>query len=130
MNMLLAVKASGLALVVCVCMLLIKKRAPEQALLMAAAAAVIFCAAVLPAAGVLTALCREWAGIGAVSDASAAPVAKCVGLGLLTRLSADLCRDSGSAALASAVEIVGCVCALLAASPLAVILFEMLGGIQ
>ena len=124
----LAIKAAGLALVVCVCMLLIKKRAPEHALMMGTAAGVILCAGALPAAREVVAGWRSISGSAALSGAVAAPVAKCVGLGLLTRLTADLCRDSGSASVCAAVEIVGCVCALLAASPLMVMLFEMIGG--
>ena len=128
--MALAIKASGLALIVCVCMTLIKKRAPEHALLMGTAAGVILCAAALPAAKSVLEIWQELSGSAALSGAVAAPVAKCVGLGLLTRLTADLCKDSGSASVSAAVEIVGCVCALLAASPLMIMLFEMIGGIQ
>ena len=124
----LAVKAAGVALVSCVCMVLIKKHAPEHALLMGITAAVVLCLSVIPAAGEVMELWRQLQSSAALSGAVAAPVAKCVGLGLITRLTSDLCRDSGSAAIASAVEIVGCVCALLAAGPLMTMLLEMVGG--
>ena len=124
----LAVKAAALALVSCVCMVLIKKHAPEHALLMGITAAMVLLLAVIPAAEQVMELWREiYSGV-ALSAAVVSPVAKCVGLGLITRLASDLCRDSGSAAIASTVEIVGCVCALLAASPLMTMLLDMIGG--
>lgn len=125
----LAIKVSGVSLVVCVCMVLIKKRAPEHALLLGIAAATTICACAVPIFGSVWGVWRELTDSAMLSGAVMAPVAKCVGLGLITRLCSDLCRDSGSASISSAVEIVGCVCALLAASPLMVMLVEMIGGI-
>jgi len=124
----LAVKAAGAALIACVCMVLIKKRSPEHAMLLGAAAAVTISAAAVMSGMQIVQLWTEISQSAAISGAVVAPVAKCVALGLITRLSADLCRDSGSAAIASAVELLGCVCALLAASPLMIMLVEMMGG--
>jgi stage III sporulation protein AD len=124
----LAFKAVGAALLACICAQLIRRRAPEHALLLTLAAALWLIVLALPAAGELWRLWQSLSAGAALSGAVVAPVAKCVGLGLLTRLGADLCRDSGSGAAATAVELVGCVCALLAASPLMVLLFEMIGG--
>ena len=121
-------KAVGAALLACLCAQILRRRAPEHALLLTLTAALFLCALALPAAAELWAMWQELSAGPALSGAVVAPVFKCVGLGLLTRLGADLCRDSGSAAAATAVELIGCVCALLAASPLMVLLFEMIGG--
>lgn len=93
------------------------------------AAGVILFSAAIPAANAVRDTWESIAAQASLSGAVTAPVAKCVALGLITRLSADLCKDSGSSGLSSAVEIVGCVCALLAVSPLMAMLFEMIGGI-
>ena len=71
---------------------------------------------------------RRYNRAAELSGAVLTPVAKCGGLGLLTRLCADFCRDGGSSTTATAVELVGCVCALLAASPLMLMLLELIGG--
>ena len=125
----LAVKAAGAALIACVCMVLIKKRSPEHALLLGTMTAVTISAAAVMAGTQIVQLWTEISQSAVISGAVVAPVAKCVALGIITRLSADLCRDSGSAAIASAVELIGCVCALLAAAPHMVMLVEMVGGI-
>ena len=125
----LAVKAAGAALIACVCMVLIKKQSPEHALLLGTMTAVTISAAAVMAGTQVVQLWTEISQSDAISGAVVAPVAKCVALGIITRLSADLCRDSGSAAIASAVELIGCVCALLATGPLMVMLVEMVGGI-
>ena len=41
-----------------------------------------------------------------------------MGIALVVKIGTGLCKDAGAAALASAVEIAGAVCALLAALPL------------
>ena len=124
----LLIKASGAALIGCVCMVLVKKHAPEHALLLGICSAMVILAAAMPA---VKSVMELWSGLyesAALSGAIIGPVAKCVGLGIVTRLSADLCRDSGSAAIATAVETVGCVCALLAAGPLMKMLLDTVGG--
>ena len=119
-----AIKAAALALVACVSTLAMKKYAPEHALLLGVCTAGAICALALPVLGRV----REIAAAAELSGAVLTPVAKCVGLGLLTRLCADFCRDGGSSTTATAVELVGCVCALLAASPLMLMLLELIGG--
>ena len=124
----LLIKATLVALASCLCMAAIKKHAPEHAMLLALATAVAICAAAVPAVRTLAELWGELASASSLSGAVIAPVAKCVGLGLLTSFCADLCRDNGSSSIATAVELVGCLCALMAASPLMLMLLEMIGG--
>lgn len=123
-----AIKAAALALVACVSTLAMKKYAPEHALLLGVCTAGAICALALPVLGRVLELWREIAAAAELSGAVLTPVSKCVGLGLLTRLCADFCRDGGSSTTATAVELVGCVCALLAASPLMLMLLELIGG--
>lgn len=119
-------KAAALAVMAAVMGLVLKKNAPELAFLLALAAA---SAALLLAGrmgqsvrGIVT-LAAETTGL---SSAIVAPVAKCVGIGIITRLSADLCADAGQSAAGSAVEICGAVCALAAALPLMESFFTMI----
>ena len=62
-----------------------------------------------------------------LSSAVVAPVMKCVGIGVVTRLSADLCKDAGQESVSSAVELCGAACAMLTAMPLIRTLLQMIG---
>ncbi|MGE4353498.1 MAG: stage III sporulation AC/AD family protein [Oscillospiraceae bacterium] len=125
----LAVKVAAAGLISVVCVVLIKKHSPELALLLGTAAAAAICFAALPQVRAVWELWDSFARSAGLSSAVMTPVAKCVALGLITRLCSDLCKDSGSSSIATAVEIVGCVSALLAASPLMTMLLEMMGGL-
>ena len=83
------------------------------------------------ASGVAEALrrAREMSGL---SGALLAPVMKCAAIGVVCRLAADECRDAGSGALGSAVELAGAIAALWTALPLLTALLDtvesILGG--
>lgn len=98
--------------------LLLKKKAPEQVLLLTlailSAVAVRCLALAAPLIGELEALFSR-AGIEGEYISS---LFRTMAAALVTRLCADLCRDSGSQALAAAVEIAGALAALLIAMPL------------
>ena len=98
--------------------LLLKKKTPEQALLLTLAivsAAAVRCLSL--AAPVLRELEELFLRAG-IEGAYISALLKTVAAALVTRLCADLCRDSGSQALASAVELAGAVAVLLIAMPL------------
>lgn len=63
----------------------------------------------------IIALAEEMAGL---SPAVLGPVMKCVGVGIVTKLAADLCRDAGQGAVSGAVELCGAACAMTMALPL------------
>ena len=124
----LLAKAAAAALVSAVIGLVLKKNVPELgfALTLTAAALTLLLAARLGQGlrGMMT-LAADTTGLNA---AVVAPVMKCVGIGILTRLTADLCADAGQSAAGSAVEICGAVCALVAALPLMESFFAMIDG--
>lgn len=64
--------------------------------------------------------------LSGLSDTLFYPVVKGVGIGICSKLGAEICRDSGQGAIAGAVETVGTVCALYAALPLMSTLLDML----
>ena len=98
--------------------LLLKKTQPEFALLLALSALL----ALLAGAGGLFRELRlflETVTEGtALNAALLSPLLKCLGLSVTARLSADLCRDAGSAALASAVELIGTAASVAVSLPL------------
>ena len=137
----LLAKAAAAALTAAVVGLILKKNVPELGfvLTLTAAAMALLLAATRPELiGKLLLTARVGQSVrGAVmlaadatglSAAVLAPVMKCVGIGVLTRLTADLCADAGQSAAGSAVEICGAVCALVAALPLMESFFAMIDG--
>ena len=56
------------------------------------------------------------------------PLLKIIGISLVSRLGADLCKDAGQGALSSLVELSGTLCALLAAAPLLAAAAHVFGG--
>ena len=58
-----------------------------------------------------------------------APVLKCLAIAVVTRFSADLCRDSAQHAAASAMEFAGTVCAVTTVLPLLMSVLKIIGGL-
>ncbi len=114
----LLIKAAAVALAGAVMAMVLKKNAPEIALALSIAMTVAAAGLAAQLIGQLrevTDLAREQTGL---SPAVIAPVLKCVGIGVVTRLAADLCKDAGQSAAASAVELAGAACAMAASLPL------------
>ncbi len=111
-------KAAGAAVLAAVLALLVKRGSPETALLLSAAAALAvlgLAASAIKAAGEVVTDLAEGAG---VEPAALAAVLKALGISVVTRLAADVCRDAGQSASASAVELCGAAGACYAALPL------------
>ena len=116
MTILLKAAVTGIAGAVIA--LLLKRSAPELGLTLSVAVSVL-CALLalelVSGLGDILALVREESGL---SPAVTGPVLKCVGVGIVTRIAADICKDAGQSAAGSAVELCGAACALVTALPL------------
>ena len=116
MTILLKAAAAGIAGAVIA--LLLKRSAPELGLALSVAVSLfggLLAMELMAGLGDLLETVQEETGL---SPAVVGPVMKCVGVGIVTRLSADICRDAGQSAAASAVELCGAACALITALPL------------
>lgn len=125
--MTILMKAAAVAVAGAILTMLLKKSAPELGLALSIAVSLLAAglgAGVLEELGEVMELAREQTGLSA---AVVAPVYKCVGIGIVSRLCADICKDAGQGAVASAVELCGTVCALAAALPLIRSLLTMIG---
>ena len=67
--------------------------------------------------------------ISGLSPQVVGPVVKTAGVAIVTRLSADFCKDAGEGGLASAVELAGTVLALAAVLPLMTAVVDTLTGL-
>ncbi|MGI5935465.1 MAG: SpoIIIAC/SpoIIIAD family protein [Oscillospiraceae bacterium] len=123
----LLIKAAVIGTAGALLSLLIKKNNPEMSLMLAMAVGVMVIGMALElVTGVMEVidLATETSGL---SPAVLKPVLKGVGIGVITRLAADLCRDAGQSSIASSVELVGAVCALYVSLPLIKTLLIMIG---
>ena len=64
-----------------------------------------------------------------LSETMMQPVLKCVAVGIVTRLTADLCKDASQSAAASAVELAGTFCAFGIVMPLLMTMLKMVVGL-
>ena len=98
--------------------MLLKRSAPELGLALSVAVSLfgaLLAMELVAGLGDLVETLQEETGL---RPAVLGPVMKCVGIGIVTRLAADICRDAGQSAAASAVELCGAACALVTALPL------------
>ena len=96
---------------------LLKKDSPAMAMLIAIAAG---CLVIFTSAGALREIrdfMAEVAELGGISDTVLAVLLKTVGIAVISRLAADLCKDAGLGAAASGAELAGAAAALWTAMP-------------
>ena len=95
---------SAAAVFAAVCGALLKRGQKEIALLFSLAAAVLVFLCVLPQIETLTSTFREWAELSGMPEVFGA-LLKALGIVLIGRITADLCKDAGESAIASGVEL-------------------------
>ena len=98
--------------------LVLRKNAPEQALLLVLAIAAVVTARVLALAAALLEQLRTLFDQAGVDSSHVSILLRTVAAALVSRLCGDLCRDSGSQALGTVVELAGAAAALLISLPL------------
>lgn len=123
------IKAAAIGAVAALTGLVVRKSNPEIHLLLAIAAAAAIMTLSVAMLGELretAKLVRDFTGLQSVY---VSPVLKCVAVGIIARLGADLCKDAGQSGVASAVELCGAAAALCISLPLVNTLLQMLGGL-
>ncbi len=126
----LILKAAAAALLSAVLGLLIRRHNPEGALLLGAACAIGILGAslgILDGFSALRKLIRQ--SVGGEGEGFLSPILKCLAISVVSRFTADSCRDASQNAAASAVEFAGAVCSLGTVTPLLLSLLKTIGGI-
>lgn len=119
-------KVAAAAIVAAVCAVVVRRQAPEIGLVLALCAGaliILYCTGAFTA---VTSLMDKLVETGGLSGQVVEPVLKTTGIAVVTRLSADFCRDAREGGLASAVELAGTVLALWAVLPLMTAVLELL----
>lgn len=101
-----------------ICAAVIKKQVPDLALVVTLCAVALIMGTAMVVLEPVRTLLDTLGEQSGLSAAVLAPVIKTVGIALLTRVCAELCRDANESGIAAAVEIAGGGCALLVCLPL------------
>lgn len=119
-------QVAAVAVAGALCATVIKRQTPDMALVVTLCAVTVILGKAMvllePVRMLMDAL-GESAGLSA---AVLAPVVKTVGIALLTRVCAELCRDANESGIAAAVEIAGSACAMVVCLPLFRAVLEMI----
>lgn len=112
------IRSAGVAVVGSILALLLKKNTPELSLMAALATGLaVMWMTVSLCSGIAEAIGRAVA-LGGSAAVYVSPVLKCVGIGLVSNLAGQVCKDAQQGTAASAIELCGVFCALYVALPL------------
>ncbi len=120
-----------LAAVCTVCLLpavLVKKTSPEQSLLLISGILLLAVGSCLQAVAPVLEELRGLFSRAGIESAYVSILLRITAAAIVTKLCGDLCRDGGSQALASAVELAGATASLVISLPLVKAVTEMLLG--
>jgi len=108
---------------------MLRKSVPEIGLILAIAATLLIVIVGMQVVSAVLDFARVLQTAANLSPALLMPVFQTVGIGILTKLSADVCKDAGQGAIAGAVDLAGTIAAIYIALPLMQMVFEMIGGL-
>lgn len=110
--------------------LLLKKNMPEMALLLSIATAIVILILALESFLGISKFVEDMISTTGLSSAIVSPVIKTVGIGLITKLTSDICRDSGQTTAGTVVDTAGTVAAVTVALPLMKTVFSMISALM
>lgn len=111
-------KIAALAVAAALCALVVRQNAREVGLVLSLAAGALILLQALGAIEAIRTLIEDLGERAGLSPAVLDPVLKTVGIAVLTRLSAEVCRDAKESGIAAFVETAGAVMVLYVALPL------------
>ena len=119
-------KVTAFAIVAALCAVTIRKQAQEVAmvLVLAGVAGILVCC--MGALGSIRRLMDALAEATQLSPMVAVPVIKTVGVSILTRFGAEVCKDAKENGLAAAVEFTGTAAALCLSAPLLEMVLDLI----
>ena len=122
-------KMAALAVAAALCALVVRQSAREVGLVLSLAAGAIILTQALGAVEAIRSLMEERGDRAGLSPAVLDPVLKTVGIAVLTRVAAEVCRDAKESGIAAFVETAGAVMALYVALPLMRAVLDTVGGL-
>ncbi|MEG1999963.1 MAG: SpoIIIAC/SpoIIIAD family protein [Evtepia sp.] len=123
------IQVGAVALTACLCAVVIKQKNPEIGLALALATCVLLLMQTMPKLAELLGMLHMLAEKAKISETILRPVIQTVGLAIVTRLAAELCRDAKEAGIAAFVETAGAVASAMVAIPLLKMVLELIAGL-
>lgn len=121
-------KSAAVALLAAVTGLLIKRTNPEMSLVIGVCTAAVIAASALSLGSELSTLIKTVRSLVGTADTFIAPILKCTAIAVVTKLTAELCRDSAQGSIAATIELAGALCAMSVSMPLIISMLRMIGG--
>ena len=121
-------KCAALAVFSALAGLLIRRVNPELSFSLSAATLAVILLGCVTWFGRLQEVIRDTGLIFGDLDMYMRPVLKCLGIALVSKAGADLCRDASQSALAAALEFAGGLCAAASAAPMVMSVMKTIGG--
>lgn len=112
------VKIAVLAVVAALCAVMVKKQVPELGMVIGLAAGVLILAPSVAAIKRAKELMESLADVAGLSPVVLTPVIKTVGIAIVTKMAAEICRDAKEGGIAAFVETAGTTVALFVCLPL------------
>ncbi|NLA87280.1 MAG: hypothetical protein GX847_08380 [Clostridiales bacterium] len=112
------IKVAAVAVAGTVLGLVIKKNSPEMALMLTISLALIALYLAIDTITSVADFIKSLADAAKISPAVLTIVFKTIGISIITKLSADICRDAGQSSAASGIELTGAFSALYISLPL------------
>lgn len=121
------VKIAAVAIIAALCAVVVKKQVPELGLVLGLLAGALILSFSIPALKSVKELMETLADAAGLSPAVLTPVVKTVGIAIVTKLAAEVCRDAKEGGIAAFVETAGAAGALLVCLPLMEAVLSMIG---
>ena len=122
-------KVAAVAVAGAICAVVVKKSAQEVGVILALTVGVVILTAAMGAVEGVRGLMDDLADTAGLSPAVLAPVIKTVGIALITRVAAEVCKDAREGGIAAFVEVAGAAMALFVAVPLLRAVLDTLIGL-
>ena len=120
-------KCAAVSLLCAVLCLVVRRTNPELSFAVSVSTAAVILLAVLRSSGGLLRLNETLGGLIGSGREELEPVLKCTVIAAVTKLSAELCRDSSQSALAASLELAGTLCAAAVCTPLVLRMLTLIG---
>ncbi len=112
------VKIAAVAVIAALCAVSVKKQVPELGLALGLVAGALILSFSFPALKRVIQLMEDLADAAGLSPAVLTPVVKTAGIAIITKLTAEVCRDAKEGGIAAFIETAGAAGALLVCLPL------------
>lgn len=122
-------RLGALAITAALCVVIVRQKSQDIGLVLALLASALLLFSAIPAFSEIRALMDELGELAGISEAVLSPVIKTVGLAIVTKLAAEICRDAKENSIASFVELAGAAAAILVALPLLRMVLQLIGGL-